>query len=169
MDDSTLKPTKTIVAAFFTNHAIAVTDVVALIHSVHRSLGKIAAGGGEEPKPTDAPLNPAVPVRRSVTPDYLICLEDGKRFKSLRRHLRTAHGLDPAAYRARWGLKKDYPVTAPNYSAERTAMAKSIGLGQRGAERAAAATPVPSPQKELTKAPAKRAQQTKVTVPVTAV
>jgi predicted transcriptional regulator len=83
-----------------------------------------------------APKEPAVPVRRSITPDYLICLEDGRKFKSLKRHLRTKYNLSPEEYRAKWGLPKDYPMVAPNYAKARSDLAKQMGLGQGGRQTA---------------------------------
>ena len=131
-----LKLTAEIVAAHVGNNAIAGSDLAALIQSVFDTLGRLAA---DEPVAATE-LTPAVPIRRSVTDDYIVCLEDGKKLKTLKRHLMTDHGLTPEEYRARWGLKRDYPMVAPNYSAQRQAMAKQIGLGRKPA-------PPPEPEK----------------------
>jgi len=120
--------TADIVASFVANNRVELDQLPALIASVHASLQKLGQGGA--PDAGEAP-QPAVPVKRSVTPDYIICLEDGKRFKSLKRHLRTAYDMTPEAYRARWGLPPDYPMVAPNYAASRSALAKSMGLGRK--------------------------------------
>lgn len=132
--------TADIVAAYVANNSVPVLSLPELIGRVHAALHK--AAGMAEPEPE--PLVPAVPVKKSVSPEAIVCLEDGKRFKSLKRHLRTNHGLSPEEYRARWGLPHDYPMVAPNYSAARSAMAKDLGLGQihtRPARAAAAPTP----------------------------
>ncbi|GHE67516.1 MucR family transcriptional regulator [Camelimonas fluminis] len=120
--------TADIVASFVANNRVERDQLPALIASVHASLQRL--GQGAAPAAEEAP-QPAVPVKRSVTPDYIICLEDGKRFKSLRRHLRTAYDMTPEDYRARWGLPADYPMVAPNYAASRSALAKSMGLGRK--------------------------------------
>ena len=114
----------TIVSAYVSNNSIALADVPALIVAVHEAL----VNPGGTPK---KPLTPAVPIKKSVTPDYLICLDDGKKLKMLKRHLRTAYNMSPDEYRARWGLKDDYPMTAPAYAKERSALAKKIGLGKK--------------------------------------
>ncbi len=106
-----------------------------LIADVHGALQKTVAG---EAEPEPEPLKPAVPIKKSITPDFLICLEDGKQFKSLKRHLRTHYDLSPEDYRQRWGLPSDYPMVAPNYAAARSELAKRMGLGQ---QRKAAAKP----------------------------
>jgi predicted transcriptional regulator len=117
-----------VVAAFVSNNSVPVGELPALIQAVHTSV-KSLAEGLESTAPKVEAKAPAVSIRRSVTPDYLICLEDGKRFKSLRRHL-TTFGLTPEQYREKWGLPADYPMVAPNYAAQRSALAKKIGLGQ---------------------------------------
>ena len=122
--------TADIVAAYVGNNVVPVAELPNLIQSVHGAISAAAAGSVEEPKEE---LKPAVSVRRSVTPDYLICLEDGKKFKSLKRHLRTAFNLTPEQYREKWGLKPDYPMVAPNYATVRSEMAKRIGLGRKRA------------------------------------
>ena len=119
--------TADIVAAYVGNNVVPVAELPNLIQSVHGAISAAAAGSVEEPKEE---LKPAVSVRRSVTPDYIICLEDGKKFKSLKRHLRTAFNLTPEQYREKWGLKPDYPMVASNYATVRSEMAKRIGLGR---------------------------------------
>lgn len=132
--------TADIVAAYVSKNPVPVSSLPDLIASINSSLVRI--GQITEPeKPTQIP---AVNPKRSVTPDYIICLEDGKRFKSLKRHLNTDFGLTPDAYRQKWGLPNDYPMVAPNYSASRSNLAKSMGLGRK-----------PAPAK---KAPTKRAK-----------
>jgi len=121
-----------IVSAYVSNNTVPTSDLAALIGDVHQALVKAAAGAIEPPKEE---LKPAVPVRRSVTPDYIICLEDGKKFKSLKRHLRTHYDLSPEEYREKWGLAPDYPMVAPNYAAARSQLAKKMGLGQRRKRR----------------------------------
>lgn len=117
-----------VVAAYVSNNPLPKSDLPNLILAVHSSLARL----GSEPQQAvpRAEASPAVPIRRSVTPDYLICLEDGKRFKSLRRHLRL-HSLTPEQYREKWKLPSDYPMVAPNYAAQRSAPATKIGLGQK--------------------------------------
>jgi predicted transcriptional regulator len=117
-----------IVAAYVGHNALSPTDLPKLIAEVYAALK--ALGTAPQPSEAEAP-KPAVPVRRSVTPDYLVCLEDGKKFKSLKRHLMTHHSLTPQQYRERWGLPADYPMVAPNYSATRSTLAKSSGLGRK--------------------------------------
>jgi predicted transcriptional regulator len=116
-----------IVSAFVSKNSIPRADLSALIESVHAKLMKIASG---EPTPAEpVALTPAVSIRQSIKPDYLVCLDDGKKFKSLRRHL-AGLGITPAQYRAKWNLPADYPMVAANYAAQRSALAKKIGLGQ---------------------------------------
>src|SRR5580704_17508121 len=125
--------TAEIVASYVENNTLSTADVPALIQSVHRALTSIAAGVEAVEAP---PKEPAVPSRRSITPDYLICLEDGRKFKSLKRHLRTKYNLSPEYYRAKWGLATDYPMVAPNYAKARSDLAKQMGLGQGGRQAA---------------------------------
>ncbi|TIX18969.1 MAG: transcriptional regulator [Mesorhizobium sp.] len=119
--------TADIVSAYVSNNPVPVASLPELIQSVNSSLSKI--GGPADPE-TPA-LVPAVSPKRSVFPDYIICLEDGKKFKSLKRHLMTHYNLTPEQYREKWGLKPDYPMVAPNYAAQRSALAKSSGLGRK--------------------------------------
>ena len=120
--------TTNIVAAHVSNNSVAVADLPQLIREVHDSLTSVGAGGGREPeRPT-----PVVPIKKSVTPDHIVCLEDGKKLKMLKRHLKTAYNMSPEEYRERWGLAADYPMVAPNYAKQRSKLAKQIGLGTRG-------------------------------------
>ena len=137
----TLEKTTEIVAAFVSKNPTASADLPALIQAVHRALTGISAVA-PEPEPRK---EPAVPVRRSITPDHLVCLEDGKTFKSLKRHLRTKYNMSPEEYRAKWGLPKDYPMVAPNYAAARSALAKNMGLG-RGGRAVVEPEPAPAPK-----------------------
>ena len=124
-----IEMTADIVSAYVGNNTISAAELPALIQSVHRALAGVSAG--VEPVEA-APRDPAVPVRRSITPDFIICLEDGRKFKSLKRHLRTKYNMSPEEYRAKWGLPNDYPMVAPNYAKARSDLAKQMGLGQGG-------------------------------------
>src|SRR5271157_233459 len=117
----TLEMAAEVVAAFVSNNHLAKGELPALIETIHDSLARLS-GGVENAAPNEEPKHPAVSIRKSITPEYLICLEDGKKFKSLKRHLGT-HGLTPDQYRAKWKLPADYPVVAPNYAATRSALA----------------------------------------------
>lgn len=130
MDDKSevIEMTADIVSAYVGNNPVAAGDLPALIQSIHRTLSGISAGSEVQEV---APKEPAVPVRRSITPDHLICLEDGRKFKSLKRHLRTKYNMSPEEYRAKWGLAKDYPMVAPNYAKKRQDLARKIGLGRK--------------------------------------
>lgn len=116
--------TAQIVAAYVRNNDVRRDDLSSLIGDVHSALQRARSGPAEA---LPAPPEPAVPVRKSVTPDYIVCLEDGKKFKSLRRHLKSRYGMSPDEYRAKWGLKKDYPMVAPSYSEARSNLAKTLG------------------------------------------
>jgi predicted transcriptional regulator len=119
-----------LVSAFVSNNPVPAAELPALIGTVHAALTKTANGSSQQP--TEEPKKaPAVSVKKSVQPDYLVCLEDGKRFKSLKRHLRTVYDLTPDQYRAKWGLPPGYPMVAPNYAAARSELAKQFGLGAR--------------------------------------
>ena len=122
--------TADIVSAYVGNNSVSTTELPNLITSIHRALAGVN-GAVEAPVET-APKEPAVPVKKSVAPDYLICLEDGRKFKSLKRHLLTKYNMSPEEYRAKWGLQKDYPMVAPNYAKARSDLAKQMGLGQGG-------------------------------------
>ena len=119
--------TSDIVAAHVANNDVAVDDVPSLISNVYSAL----SGLGEEEQPEEAPPEPAVSIRASVKPDYIVCLEDGKKLKMLKRYLRTNYDMTPEEYRARWNLPADYPMVAPNYAAKRRDLAKKIGLGRK--------------------------------------
>lgn len=131
MEDNSpiLEMTADIVSAYVGNNTVAAESLPSLIANIHAALSQ-ASGGVVEAAPE--PKEPAVPVRKSITPDYLICLEDGRKFKSLKRHLRTKYNMSPEEYRAKWGLAKDYPMVAPNYAKARSDLAKQMGLGQGG-------------------------------------
>jgi len=115
-----------IVSAYVSANSVAAQDLPALIRTVHAALREVS---GAAPATLEHNQEPAVAIKKSVTPDYIICLEDGKKFKSLKRHLRTRYGLTPDEYRAKWGLPHDYPMVAPNYAKERSNLAKRMGLG----------------------------------------
>ena len=117
-----------IVSAYVSNNSLPVGELPALIADVHRALNSTQKGVQE---PEAEPLKPAVNPKKSVFPDYIVCLEDGKKFKSLKRHLRTHYDLSPEEYREKWSLPPDYPMVAPNYAAARSALAKKMGLGQQ--------------------------------------
>lgn len=122
--------TTEIVAAHVGNNSVAVADLPLLIQEVYRTLASV----GTVPSAPERP-QPAVPVKKSVTPDYIICLEDGKKLKMLKRHLKTAYNMTPEEYRDRWGLPADYPMVAPNYAQHRSSLAKKIGLGTKPRKR----------------------------------
>ncbi len=128
VDDKLIDLTTDIVSAYVSNNTVASTDLPSLINEVHGALQKTATASNE---PEPEPLKPAVPVKKSVMPDYIICLEDGKKFKSLKRHLRTHYNMTPEEYRDKWDLGADYPMVAPNYAAARSELAKKMGLGQQ--------------------------------------
>ncbi len=121
-----------IVSAYVSNNSVPSSDLPTLINEVHTALLRV--GGGTVEVPVEAP-KPAIPVKKSVTPDYIVCLEDGKKFKSLKRHLRTQYDLSPEKYREKWGLPADYPMVAPNYAKARSELAKEMGLGQQRRKR----------------------------------
>lgn len=117
-----------IVAAYVGNNAVPASDLPNLIKQVHDALASAVSGPSVAEVAKSAP---AVPIRKSITPDHIVCLEDGKKFKSLKRHLRTHYDLTPEQYREKWGLAADYPMVAPNYAKARSELAKQMGLGQR--------------------------------------
>ena len=127
--------TADIIAAFVTRHQVTSEQLTALISEVHSALVRAPAAAA---LPEQKPLVPAVSIKKSVTADYIICLEDGEKFKSLKRHLNTDHSLSPDEYRAKWSLPRDYPMVAPSYSTARSALAKSMGLGRKGGSSAPA-------------------------------
>jgi predicted transcriptional regulator len=120
--------TADIVSAYVSNNAVSAGDVPGLIGEVYSALSRVGTGVALAPL---EPAKPAVSPKKSITPDYLICLEDGKKFKSLKRHLRTMYNLSPEQYREKWGLASDYPMVAPNYAEARSRLAKEMGLGQK--------------------------------------
>ena len=136
-----LEHTTRIVAAQVANNPIAVTDVPGLISTVHQALATL---GPEEAAPRP---EPAVSIKQSVKPEYIVCLDDGKKLKMLKRHLRTAYNMTPAEYRERWGLPRDYPMVAPNYAKQRSALAKKIGLGRKPGTKVNARRKTTSPPK----------------------
>src|SRR3954471_55637 len=140
--------TAQIVSAHVSKNRMETDALPSLIQSVYRSL---STAGEIEAAPPAAAQTPAVPVKKSVFPDYIVCLEDGRKLKMLKRHLQTSYGMSPDAYRTKWGLPRDYPMVAPNYAATRSSLAKSIGLGRKPAE----AEPV------VAKLPARRARGAK--------
>jgi predicted transcriptional regulator len=138
--------TAKIVSAHVSNNPVAPAGLPLLIQSIYRSLSTV-----EDAEPAQAPVQtPAVPIRKSVFPDYLVCLEDGKKLKMLKRHLQTGYGLSPDAYRDKWGLSRDYPMITPNYAATRSTLAKSIGLGRK-----------PAPEPVASRVPARRGKGAK--------
>ena len=142
--------TAKIVSAHISRNQLGTDALPSLIQSVYRSL---STAGDVEPAPVAQ--MPAVPIKKSVFPDYIICLEDGKKLKMLRRHLQNSYNLTPEAYRAKWGLPSDYPMVAPNYAAVRSAVAKNFGLGRKPASKPAVSEPA------VTKLPARRAKGSK--------
>lgn len=143
--DRLIELTADVVSAYVSNNPIPVAELPGLIAKVHSALQNQTAAKAEQ---AVEPQKPAVPIRKSVTPDYIVCLEDGKQFKSLKRHLTTHYGLTPDEYRSKWGLPPDYPMVAPNYAASRSALAKSMGLGRK-AKAVEAAPPAPARRKKL--------------------
>jgi len=137
MSDATaanyIELTAQIVSAYVSNNSVAAADIPGLINQVHAALTRVSGKPGDAPV---EPLRPAVSVKKSITPEYIVCLEDGKKFKSLKRHLRTQYNMTPEQYRDKWALGPDYPMVAPNYAAARSQLAKQMGLGQQRRRRA---------------------------------
>ena len=125
--------TADIVSAYVSNNAVSSAEISGLISQVYLALMRVSNGAAVAA--LAEPLKPAVSIKRSITPEYLVCLEDGKQFKSLKRHLRTQYRMTPNQYRAKWNLPADYPMVAPNYAAARSQLAKQMGLGQHGRRR----------------------------------
>ena len=151
--------TADVVAAYVAHNVISGDKLPDFIGSVYAALSKASLQGIEPPK---VELTPAVPVKKSVTHDYIVCLEDGKKFKSLKRHLKTHYGLSPEEYREKWGLPRDYPMVAPAYAAARSSLAKSMGLGQRsgtGATGRPASAASSAPAAKAAKGGAKHARK----------
>jgi len=126
-EDELLRMTAEVVSAYVSNNTLATGQLGDVIQSVYNSLRTL---DGQAAEPPSEPLRPAVPIRKSVTPEYLVCLEDGRKLKMLKRHLRSTYNLTPDEYRAKWGLAQDYPMVAPKYAAQRSEFAKKIGLGR---------------------------------------
>src|SRR4030095_10292025 len=124
--------TASIVSAYVSNNSVPASDLPALISQVHAALTRVLSGHGDAPK---APPTTDIAVKQSITPEYIVCLEDGKKFKSLRRHLGAQYNMTPEHYREKWGLAPDYPMVAPNYAAARSRLAKQMGLGQQRRRR----------------------------------
>jgi predicted transcriptional regulator len=129
--DDLLRMVTDVVAAYVGKNPVSPGQLPELINTIYASLSTLEGG---QPEAKMEALKPAIPVKRSVTPDYIICLEDGKKLKMLKRHLRTTYNITPDEYRAKWGLPPDYPMVAPNYAAQRSDFAKKIGLGRKAAE-----------------------------------
>ena len=139
-----IEQTTDIVAAYVSNNPLPSSDLPKLIADIHAAISGLSNGAAAE---AEAKPVPAVPIKKSITPDYLISLEDGKKFKSLKRHLATHHNLTPDEYRQKWNLPADYPMVAPNYAAARSALAKASGLGRKAAPELAKPTPAPRRKK----------------------
>ncbi|WP_437378149.1 MucR family transcriptional regulator [Inquilinus limosus] len=120
--------TTQIVTSYISRNAVPTDQLGSVIQAIHDALRNV--GSAPAAAAASAPARPAVPIRRSVQPDYIVCLEDGKKLKMLKRHLRTTYNMSPEEYRAKWGLPADYPMVAPNYAEQRSAFAKKIGLGK---------------------------------------
>jgi predicted transcriptional regulator len=131
-DGTFIELTASIVSAYVRNHSVPSDELPALIGQVHNALTRVSTGQAEAF--ADA-VRPAIAIKKSITPDFIVCLEDGKKFKSLKRHLRTRYHMTPEQYREKWGLGNDYPMVAPNYAAARSKLAKQMGLGQQRRRR----------------------------------
>ena len=159
-DPSLVQLAAEIVSAYVSRNSVPMAELPGLIHSVHTSLGTL--NGTAEPEPVAEPLKPAVSIKKSITDEALICLEDGQRYKSLKRHLASAHGMTPQDYRAKWGLGKDYPMVAPAYANQRSTLARSLGLGRKPkAADEAPSTVMPEPETASTPTKATRRQKAK--------
>lgn len=126
LNETLITLTSDIVAAHVSNNSVAVSDLPLIISGVHGALASLSGKAAEQARP-----DPAVPIKSSIKPDYVVCLEDGKKLKMLKRHLMTHYGMTPEDYRAKWGLPNDYPMVAPNYAEKRRQLAKAIGLGKK--------------------------------------
>src|SRR5580692_4394164 len=135
-EEDLLRMTADVVSAYVSNNTLATGQLADVIHAVYNSLRGLE---GQAAEPPPEPLKPAVPIRKSITPDYLVCLEDGKKLKMLKRHLRSTYNMSPDEYRAKWGLPQDYPMVAPKYAQQRSDFAKKIGLGRGTGRRSARA------------------------------
>ena len=130
--DETIELAAEIVSAYVSNNSVPAGDLPTLINEVHAALIRVTS---DSVQPVTEALKPAVPAKKSVTSDFIVCLEDGRKFKSLKRHLRTQYNMSPEAYRDKWGLAPDYPMVAPNYAKARSVLAKEMGLGQQRRRR----------------------------------
>ena len=148
--------TADIISAFVSNNSVRPADLPGMISEVHAALSALQSGPTAEPLELAEPQRPAVPIKKSITPDYLISLEDGKHYRTLKRHL-SGLGMSPVEYRAKWGLPKEYPMVAPTYAAKRSELAKQIGLGRKPSVKAVAPTPEQEPAAE----PKKRGRKPK--------
>jgi predicted transcriptional regulator len=131
-DGSYIELTAEIVSAYVSNNTVPAGEIPSLINQVHAALSRVSGKSGDAPA---EPLKPAISLKKSITPEHIVCLEDGKKFKSLKRHLRTQYNMTPEQYREKWGLSADYPMVAPNYAAARSQLAKQMGLGQQRRRR----------------------------------
>jgi predicted transcriptional regulator len=129
---SYIELTAEIVSAYVSNNTVPASEIPGLINQVHAALARVSGNSGDV---AAEPLKPAISVKKSITPEHIVCLEDGKKFKSLKRHLRTQYNMTPEQYREKWGLGADYPMVAPNYAAARSQLAKQMGLGQQRRRR----------------------------------
>lgn len=127
-----IEMTVEIVSAYVSNNTVPAAEIPSLINQVYVALSRVSGNAADAPL---EPLKPAVSLKKSITPEYIVCLEDGKKFKSLKRHLRTQYNMTPEQYREKWGLGADYPMVAPNYAAARSQLAKQMGLGQQRRRR----------------------------------
>jgi predicted transcriptional regulator len=144
-EDGAIKFVAEIAAAYLSNNSVPATDVPGFLARIHATLLRLASGAPGEPE-REMPT-PAVPIKKSITDDYIVCLEDGRKFKALKHHLRSAYGLTPDEYRAKWGLPRDYPMVAPGHSKVRSSIAREIGIGKmrrESARRRANDRPAPS-------------------------
>ena len=141
-----LEMTADIVAAYVSNNPLPVSELARVIADTYAAVSKLQEASAPQPEEKS---EPAVPIKKSVTPDFIICLEDGKKFKSLKRHIGTHYNLSPDAYRAKWGLPADYPMVAANYSAARSQMARAIGLGRKAAAAEPKAAPAPAKRRKI--------------------
>jgi predicted transcriptional regulator len=132
-EGSYIQLTANIVSAYVSNNTVSSAEIPALISQIYSALMRVS-NGSHVATPAE-PLKPAVPIKRSITAEHIVCLEDGKKFKSLKRHLRTQYDMTPDQYRAKWNLAPDYPMVAPNYAAARSQLAKQMGLGQQRRRR----------------------------------
>jgi len=128
--DTLIELTADVVAAYVSNNPVPASELPNLIADIHAALGRVGGNVSPEPQPVDK-QKPAVNPKKSVHDDYIVCLEDGKKFKSLKRHLMTHYGLTPEQYREKWGLDANYPMVAPSYAAARSQLAKKMGLGRK--------------------------------------